>query len=136
MQDTYNLCWKISLVVKKLAKRSILKTYQSDKRHVAQDLIAFVYRFSRLFSGRPAKDAANKVGISIAEFKDAFKKGAIFASGLAVDYGASILVAKAGDSANQDDSTDVSPRVNGYSRVVGKQEMVTNIRMSMRFPSF
>ncbi len=66
MQDTYNLCWKIGLVVKKLAKRSILKTYQSGRRHVAQDLIAFNHRFSRLFSGRPAKDAANKAGFSMA----------------------------------------------------------------------
>ena len=136
MRDTYNLCWKIGLVMKKLAKRSILKTYQSERRHVAQDLIAFNHRFSRLFSGRPAKDAADKAGFSTVVFKDAFEKGAMFASGLAVEYGASILVAKAGDSADQDDSTEVGPGVNDHSRVVGKQEMATNIKMGMRFPSF
>ena len=75
MQDTYNLGWKITLVVKGLAKRSVLRTYQSERRRIAQDLIAFDHRFSRLFSGRPAKDAADEAGISMAEFKEAFVKG-------------------------------------------------------------
>ena len=136
MQDTYNLGWKISLVVRGLAKRSILRTYQSERRRVAQDLIAFDHRFSRLFSGRPAKDAADEAGISMAEFKDAFEKGRMFASGLAVDYGASILVAKSEDSAGQRDDTDVEVMINGTDRVVGKQELARNIKLGMRFPSF
>lgn len=136
MQDAYNLVWKIGLVVKGLAKRSILKTYQSERRRIAQDLIAFDHRFSRLFSGRPAKDAADEAGISMTEFKDAFEKGNMFASGLAVDYGASILVAKPGDSTDQGDGTDVGPNVNGNGKVVGKRELATKIMMGMRFPSF
>ena len=96
MQDTYNLGWKICLVVKGLAKRSILRAYQSERRMVAQDLIAFNHRLSRLFSGRPAKDSADEAGISIAEFKDALERGIMFTSGVAVDHGASILVAKPG----------------------------------------
>ena len=81
MQDTYNLGWKVGLVVKGLAKRSILKTYQSERRRIAQDLIEFDHRFSRLFSGRPAKDAADEAGNSMAEFKEAFENGNMFASG-------------------------------------------------------
>ncbi len=136
MQDTYNLGWKIALVVKGLAERSILKTYQSERRRIAQDLIAFDHRFSRLFSGRPAKDSADEAGISMAEFKDAFVKGNMFASGLAVDYGASILVAKPGDSAEEGDGADVGPKTNSVGKVVGKQELASNIKMGMRFPSF
>ena len=141
MQDSYNLGWKIALVINGIAKRSILETYQSERRRVAQDLIAFDHRFSRLFSGRPAKDAADEAGISMAEFKDAFKKGQMFTSGLAVDYGASILVAKPGDSADQgDDGMDVVPQTNGSSspiiKVTRKQDLATNIKMGMRFPSF
>ena len=136
MQDTYNLGWKIGLVVKGLAKRSILRTYQSERKRVAQDLIAFDYRFSRLFSGRPTKDAADEAGIWMAEFKDAFEKGRWFTSGLAVDYGASMLVAKPGDSAGQGDGTDVEPIINDTRRVVGKQELASNIKLGMRFPSF
>ncbi|KAI9860964.1 MAG: hypothetical protein M1830_006208, partial [Pleopsidium flavum] len=137
MQDCYNLGWKIGAVVNGLAKRSILKTYQSERRRIAQDLIEFDHRFSRLFSGRPAKDAADEAGISMAEFKDAFEKGNMFASGIAVDYGASMLVAKPGSATDQGDGTDVGPALkNGGERVVGKQELAKDIKMGMRFPSF
>lgn len=114
-----------------------MRTYQSERRRIAQDLIAFDHRFSRLFSGRPAKDAADEAGISMAEFKDAFEKGNMFASGIAVDYGASILVAKPGSATDQGDGTDVSPSLKaGAEKVVGKQEVAKNIKMGMRFPSF
>ena len=136
MQDTYNLGWKISLVVKGIAKRSILRTYQSERRRIAQDLIALDHQLSRLYSGRPAKDVADEAGISVAEFKDAVEKGILFASGLAVDYGASILVAKPGDSVDQGDGTDVGSRVNSMGKVVGKQELASDIKLGMRFPSF
>lgn len=69
-------------MVKGRADRSILKTYQSERRRIAQDLIAFDHKFSRLFSGRPAKDVMDEEGISIKEFKSAFEKGNMFASGI------------------------------------------------------
>ncbi|KAL5113249.1 hypothetical protein ACEQ8H_008889 [Pleosporales sp. CAS-2024a] len=133
MQDTYNLGWKLSLVVKGIAKPEILKTYQSERRRVAQDLIAFDHHFSRLFSGRPAKDVMDSEGVSMDEFKDAFVKGNMFASGLSVDYGASMLVAKPGDAGQQGDGTDVSA---AGEQVVGKQHLATHIKLGMRFPSF
>jgi phenol 2-monooxygenase len=131
MQDCFNLGWKIAGVVNGSLQRSVLKTYQSERRRIAQDLIAFDHRFSRLFSGRPAKDAADEAGISMAEFKDAFEKGNMFASGIAVDYGTSMIVAKGGSGLKQGDGTDV-----GGGKVVGKQELATNIKLGMRFPSF
>lgn len=69
-------------MVNGVADRSILKTYQSERRRIAQDLIDFDHRFSRLFSGRPAKDVMDEEGISMATFKDAFEKGNMFASGI------------------------------------------------------
>jgi phenol 2-monooxygenase len=45
-------------------------------------LIAFDHRFSRLFSGRPAKDIMDEEGVSMEEFKRAFEKGNEFASGI------------------------------------------------------
>ncbi|KAF2464475.1 uncharacterized protein BDR25DRAFT_296718 [Lindgomyces ingoldianus] len=131
MQDAFNLGWKLGLVVKGIAKPEILKTYQSERRRVAQDLINFDHKFSRLFSGRPAKDVMDESGVSMADFKDAFIKGNLFASGLSVDYGASMLVAKEGNAAQQGDGTDVSA-----SRVRGKQELAKKVLMGMRFPSF
>jgi phenol 2-monooxygenase len=77
----YNLGWKVANVVKGLSDRSILKTYQSERRRIAQDLINFDHKFSRLFSGRPAKDMMDEAGISMKEFKEAFEKGNLFASG-------------------------------------------------------
>lgn len=82
MQDTYNLGWKLGAVINGTADRAILKTYQSERRRIAQDLIDFDHRFSRLFSGRPAKDVMDEEGISMAEFKEAFVKGNMFASGI------------------------------------------------------
>jgi phenol 2-monooxygenase len=78
----FNLGWKIASVVKGLSSRAILKTYQTERRKNAQDLIDFDHRFSRLFSGRPAKDVMDEEGISMEEFKDAFQKGNLFASGI------------------------------------------------------
>lgn len=75
MQDTYNLGWKLGAVIHGLSSRSILKTYQSERRRIAQDLIDFDHKFSRLFSGRPAKDLMDEEGINLAEFKEAFVKG-------------------------------------------------------------
>jgi phenol 2-monooxygenase len=134
MQDTYNLCWKISSVLHGISDRSILKTYQSERRRIAQDLIAFDHKFSRLFSGRPAKNVADEAGISMDEFKSAFEKGNLFASGIAVDYGASLIVAKDGDAAKQGDGTAVAR--SDSIRVRGKQKLAVNIKLGMRMPSF
>jgi phenol 2-monooxygenase len=134
MQDTFNLGWKISSVLNGISDRSILKTYQSERRRIAQDLIEFDHKFSRLFSGRPAKDVTDEAGISMDEFKAAFEKGNMFASGVAVDYGASIIIAKDGDAAKQGDGTAVE-RVDS-KRVIGKPELAGNIKMGVRIPSF
>jgi phenol 2-monooxygenase len=132
MQDTYNLCWKISNVLNGVTERSILKTYQSERRRIAQDLIDFDHKFSRLFSGRPAKDVMDEEGISMSEFKNVFEKGNLFASGIAVDYGASLIVAKEGSSKEQGDGSVEGEK----SKVVGKQALASNIKLGMRMPSF
>jgi len=51
-KSAYNLGWKVANVVQGLSDRSILKTYQSERRKIAQDLIDFDHKFSRLFSGK------------------------------------------------------------------------------------
>jgi len=134
MQDAYNLGWKIASVVKGHANRSILKTYQSERRRVAQDLIDFDHRFSRLFSGRPAKDVMDEEGISMDVFKDAFEKGNMFASGIAVDYGASVIVAKGGSSKDQGDGTDVLG--DEKLRVLSSNNLATGLEVGKRMPSF
>lgn len=61
---------------------SILQTYEAERKLIAQQLINFDRRFSRLFSGRPAKDVMDEEGISMTEFKKAFENGNKFASGI------------------------------------------------------
>ncbi|KAJ9474521.1 hypothetical protein PHBOTO_004988 [Pseudozyma hubeiensis] len=94
MQDTYNLTWKIASVVKGVSPRSILPTYEMERKQIAQDLITFDHKFSRLFSGKPAKDEADAAGISMSEFQRAFEAGNRFASGLSVNYQRSLLTVK------------------------------------------
>ncbi|KAI1454262.1 putative phenol 2-monooxygenase [Annulohypoxylon moriforme] len=139
MQDAYNLGWKVALASKGIARRSILSTYGSERRRIAQDLIDFDHRFSRLFSGRPAKDVMDEEGVSMEEFKDAFQKGNRFASGLMVNYGPSELVIKAsdpsekGDESNTDGSTVAELSAEVFAK---KQALATGLPVGMRFNSY
>lgn len=107
MMDTYNLTWKIGKVLLGQAPRSILKTYQTERRRVAHDLINFDRKFASLFSGKPrvAESMANEAGVSLSEFKDVFSKGNKFASGTAMEYGPSVLCGREGDVAELGDGT-------------------------------
>ena len=133
MQDCFNLGWKISLVVRGIAQRYILSTYQSERRRVAQDLINFDHKFSRLFSGRPAKDVMDEEGVSMQEFKEAFQQAGLQLTGLSVDYGASMLVAKPGVANDQGDGTGVTAKGN---QVVAKAGLTKTVELGKRFPSF
>ncbi|KAK3319405.1 phenol hydroxylase [Apodospora peruviana] len=134
MQDCYNLGWKIALVAKGICKRSILSSYQSERRQVAQDLIDFDHKFARLFSGRPAKDVMDAEGVSMEEFKDAFLKGNLFASGLIVDYGPSNIVVKPGNpAAEQSNGSEKSITEEEFA---DKQALASGLPVGMRFNSF
>lgn len=51
-------------------------------------------------------------------------------------YGASIFVAKAGDSADLGNGMDVDLEVDEAGKVVGNQELATIINIDLRLPSF
>ncbi|KAI1773935.1 putative phenol 2-monooxygenase [Hypoxylon cercidicola] len=132
MQDTFNLGWKVALAAKGVAKRSILSTYQSERQNVAQALIDFDHRFSRLFSGRPAKDVMDAEGVNMDEFKAAFLKGNMFASGLIVNYGPNNLVVKAGE----DDGSNSAATTISADAFAKSQALATGLPVGMRFNSF
>ncbi|KAL4933364.1 putative FAD monooxygenase [Aspergillus undulatus] len=119
MQDSFNLGWKIASVAKGLANPSILKTYELERRKIAQDLIDFDHWYSRLMSGRPARDITDKNGIDMKEFEEAVGKNELFMSGFAVNYGSSVLVAKGIES----------------NAVVSVQELAPGIELGKRIPS-
>ena len=72
MSDAYNLGWKIGLVAKKIMPRKILSTYELERKQIANELIEFDHKFSRLFSGRPQKDILDETGVSMDDFSKAF----------------------------------------------------------------
>lgn len=131
MQDSYNLGWKIANVVNGTSSRSILSTYETERRQVAQDLINFDHKFSRLFSGRPARDEHDHEGVNLAEFKAAYVKGNYFTSGISVTYGPSIIVAGTG-SGDEACIADVTPK----KGLASKQHLAKNIPLGARMPSY
>ncbi|KAI5997136.1 FAD binding domain-containing protein [Pisolithus albus] len=91
MNDTHNLAWKITQVLKGWANPSILRTYESERRKYAQDLIDFDKRYAALFSGKP-RTSADQDGISHEEFFKAYKTASGFTSGMGIHYGPSVIV--------------------------------------------
>ncbi|TFK48400.1 hypothetical protein OE88DRAFT_1634717 [Heliocybe sulcata] len=91
MNDTHNLAWKLSHVLRGWADPSLLKTYEYERRRYAQDLINFDKIFARLFSNKPkTKDNVN--GVTHEEFVEAFSKAGGFTSGIGIHYNESVLV--------------------------------------------
>lgn len=136
MADTYNLGFKLALVLLNLSPRSILSTYESERRLIAQQLIDFDHKFSRLFSGRPAKDAMDEAGVIMEEFKAVYRRGQEFASGVGVEYGSSVLVAGVKGAEAGDGKVGKEDEAEGEGQVLAKQELARNVKIGKRFPSF
>ncbi|KAM0352852.1 hypothetical protein ACHAPU_001734 [Fusarium lateritium] len=94
--DAQNLAWKIHAVESGFANREILKTYETERKHVAESLLDFDNRYAKLFSQRPP--AAAEVQAASAshgsdgndtqenEFINTFKESCEFTSGYGVYY--------------------------------------------------
>jgi len=85
MNDSHNLIWKITQVLRGWADISLLKTYEFERRKYAQDLIDFDKKFSTLFSGKP-RTAEYQDGISHEEFLQVFQTFGGFTSGIGIHY--------------------------------------------------
>ncbi|CCM01361.1 uncharacterized protein FIBRA_03411 [Fibroporia radiculosa] len=91
MNDTHNLAWKLAHVLRGWADISLLKTYESERRKYAQELIEFDKRFAALFSGKPRTEG-NDEGVSHEEFLGTFQTFGLFTSGIGVHYQPSAIV--------------------------------------------
>ncbi|KAF2759096.1 hypothetical protein EJ05DRAFT_527240 [Pseudovirgaria hyperparasitica] len=80
VQDVNNLGWKLRLVLEGKADPCILDTYESERRPVAQDLIAFDRGYLKLFSA------------SSNSFDDEFAKASRFTTGMSIRYSLSNIV--------------------------------------------
>lgn len=79
MHDTFNLAWKLNLVIRGLAHQSLLSTYQEERQKIAQDLIAFDVEHCKAFSQDDEALARN------------FDKNIRFIAGVGAEYSKSLL---------------------------------------------
>ncbi|GJC91669.1 FAD binding domain-containing protein [Colletotrichum higginsianum] len=133
MQDSYNLGWKIGLACKGVLPRHVLSTYELERKKIAKDLIAFDGKFSKLFTGRPAKDIQSETGVSDDEFQKAFHTSRMFTTGVGVNYQPTVLVAREPEETDDDDDDDY-----GLEKSAAKStpSLATNCEVGRRFPSF
>lgn len=80
IHDSWNLGWKLNLELRGLAKPSLLQSYESERRKIAQDLINFDY------------EHANQIAAGDSEaLAENFRKNLRFISGVGVEYDENIL---------------------------------------------
>lgn len=109
MVPGYNLGWKIAHVVKGIAKPSLLRTYELERRETALKLIEFDLEFTKKLSDT----ADNKVHQTQKAFYDALP----FTSCTSIEYSGNMIVAKSSDN------------------VKSKPELARNLVIGRRFPS-
>ena len=97
--DAQNLAWKIHHVETGFADRSILKSYESERRLIAENLLNFDSAYAKLFSQRQpsageVKSASKLSNIDDSqdnEFIQMFKASCEFTSGYGVAYDPNIF---------------------------------------------
>ncbi|KAI1300818.1 FAD binding domain-containing protein [Xylaria venustula] len=96
--DAQNLAWKIHAVEAGFAERTLLTTYEPERKEVAENLLSFDNKYAKLFSQRlPAArevQAASKHTNGHSEdneFIKTFKEACEFTSGYGVAYGPNAL---------------------------------------------
>lgn len=97
--DAVNLAWKIHHVESGFSPRSLLSTYESERRLVAENLLDFDARYAKLFSAR-IPSAGEVAGASASssdqteaenEFVKTFKASCEFTSGYGVAYNPNVI---------------------------------------------
>lgn len=99
--DSQNLAWKIHHVESGFADRSILHSYETERKAVAENLLDFDAKYAALFSQRPpaaryVQAASERRGEKVTsssenDFIRTFKESCEFTSGYGVTYGPSSL---------------------------------------------
>lgn len=161
MQDTWNLCWKRALllvpplathgiadlastafavgaVATGVAKPELVQTYSDERQVVAQQLINFDKKFSRLFSGKPSAADDLDDGVDLKEFKDVFVAGNLFGAGMSINYADSIVVGKNGSNGGVKSKQHLAAKLpvgeRFYSAQVVNQASATADQLTTRIP--
>ncbi|KAE8146895.1 FAD binding domain-containing protein [Aspergillus avenaceus] len=86
--DAHNLAWKLHLVEAGFLQRQLLRTYEEERKHVADRLIEFDCRYANLFSAHVHGERM----ASNAEFIRVFKENTLLTSGYGVEYASNSLI--------------------------------------------
>ena len=88
MGDTFNLGWKLILVLQKRCNPKLLHTYSAERRTVAKDLIDFDHEWSRIIGAPPEPGTPLE---ETPKFQRYFIEHGRYTAGLSVKYTPSIL---------------------------------------------
>lgn len=92
MQDTLNLGWKLSAVLRGLADDALLETYSAERQPVAQTLIDFDREWSTLMAGVPIDpEHPERGGVDPSELEEAFVQAGRYTAGVTTRYTPSLL---------------------------------------------
>ncbi|KAI9062565.1 hypothetical protein FKP32DRAFT_1677098 [Trametes sanguinea] len=89
--DSHNLAWKLTYVLNGWAKMSLLRTYESERRKFAKDLIEFDKQWSKLFIAK-RQSSEHPDGVTHEQFIGMMKKFNSFVSGIGIRYSPSTIV--------------------------------------------
>ncbi|KAK0623750.1 FAD binding domain-containing protein [Immersiella caudata] len=96
LQDGHNIGWKLGMILRGLAKPSLLETYVAEREKTAVELIEFDRGFTKLFSSKYRAEN----GITPEFFAEQFVKAGRYTAGQAVLYnGNDIIEPGEGDAA-------------------------------------
>jgi 2-polyprenyl-6-methoxyphenol hydroxylase-like FAD-dependent oxidoreductase len=98
--DAINLAWKLHHVESGFADRSILETYESERKYIAETLLTFDAQYAKLFSQRqPSSSEVGSANNHVSslnrqtngndeknEFVETFKANCEFATGFGIAY--------------------------------------------------
>lgn len=87
LPDTFNLGWKMAAVLQGRSNPGLLKTYATERRKVAQQLIDADRELSKLVATRPtAEHATSAAKIDTAKIEAFMKRQSGFVSGTSIEY--------------------------------------------------
>ena len=58
MHDSFNLAWKLNLVLRNIAWPSLLDTYEHERKLIAQRLVEFDFEHAKAFQAGDAEELA------------------------------------------------------------------------------
>jgi len=98
LQDGHNIGWKLGMILRGLARPSMVETYVLERQRTATELIEFDRHFTQLFSSKYRQEN----GISPQQFAEGFVKAGRYTAGQSIQYDESEIT-KFGEGAKDGD---------------------------------